>query len=139
MTQADPLQPFEGQRFLALETFRKNGVAVRTPVGFVRDGDALLIRTEADSGKVKRIRNNDRVRIAPSTGRGDPLGDWVDARAKILDDPAASEAARQKITAKYGLIWRLIEWQVAIRNRLSRQKRAGWVSIRLTAIAPRQE
>ncbi|PJF48423.1 MAG: PPOX class F420-dependent oxidoreductase [Candidatus Thermofonsia Clade 3 bacterium] len=139
MTQADPLQSFEGQRFLALETFRKNGVAVRTPVGFVRDGDVLLIRTEADSGKVKRIRNNDRVRIAPSTGRGDPLGDWVEARAQILDDPAASEAARQKIAAKYGLIWRLIEGQVAIRNRLSRRKRPGWVSIRLTPIALRQE
>ncbi|GIV84540.1 MAG: hypothetical protein KatS3mg052_1547 [Candidatus Roseilinea sp.] len=139
MTQADPLQPFEGHRFLALETFRKNGVAVRTPVGFVRDGDVLLIRTEADSGKVKRIRNNDRVRIAPSTGRGAPLGDWVEARAKVLDDLAASEAARRKIAAKYGLIWRLIEWQVAIRNRLSRRQRPGWVSIRLTPIAPRQE
>lgn len=134
MTQADLLKQFEGRRFLALETFRKSGVAVRTPVGFVRDGDSLLIRTEAGSGKVKRIRNNDRVRIAPSTGRGDPLGDWVEARATILD-PVASEAARQKIVAKYGLIWRLIEWQVALRNRLSRRQQADWVSIRLTPVA----
>ncbi|MCS7056576.1 MAG: PPOX class F420-dependent oxidoreductase [Thermoflexales bacterium] len=133
-TKEDLLRPFEGQRFLALETFRKNGVAVRTPVGFVREGNVLLIRTEAASGKVKRIRNNNRVRIAPSTARGDPLGSWVEARATILD-PAAGEAARRQLLAKYGLIWRLIEWQVALRDRLSRRPRPGWVTIQLTPVA----
>ncbi len=137
MTQTDLLRPFQGQRFLALETFRKNGAAVRTPVGFVREGASLLIRTEADSGKVKRIRNNPHVRIAPSTGRGDPLGDWVDAEAVILDE-TAGEAARRKILARYGLIWRLIEWRVAIGDRLGRRRSAGWVSIRLTPQPPLQ-
>lgn len=104
---------------------------MRTPVGFVQDGDALLIRTEADSGKVKRIRNNPHVRIAPSTGRGDPLGEWVDATATLLDEVDGA-AARQKIVARYGLLWRLIEWRVAFGDRLKRRKGAGWVSIRLT-------
>jgi PPOX class probable F420-dependent enzyme len=127
------LQQFQGQRFLNLETFRRNGEPVRTPVGFVQDGDSLVIRTEANSGKVKRIRNDNHVRIVPSTGRGEPLGEWVDATATILDESASTQA-RQKIIAKYGLIWRLIEWRVAIGNRLGRRQGAGWVSIRLTPV-----
>lgn len=126
-------QQFQGQRFLNLETFRRNGAPVRTPVGFVQDGDSLVIRTEADSGKVKRIRRNNHVRIVPSTGRGEPLGEWVEATAVILD-AAAGEAARRKIIAKYGVIWRLIEWRVAIGNWLGRRNGAGWVSIRLTPL-----
>lgn len=99
----------EGQRFVRLETFRKNGEGVRTPVGFVIDGDALYVRTQANSGKVKRIRNNGSVRVAPATGRGDVLGDWIDATATIVD---AEENARirQIVLAHYGLIWRALEF-----------------------------
>ena len=49
---------FTSQQYLNLETFRKNGAAVKTPVWFVQDGDATFVRTLANSGKVKRIRNN---------------------------------------------------------------------------------
>jgi len=49
---------FTSQQYLNLETFRKNGAAVKTPVWFVQDGDAIFVRTLANSGKVKRIRNN---------------------------------------------------------------------------------
>ena len=55
----------ERAKYLSLETFRKSGQGVPTPVWFVQDGPALYISTEGSSGKVKRIRNNARVRIAP--------------------------------------------------------------------------
>ena len=61
---------FENQRFIALETYRKNGTPVITPLGFVQDGATLYVRTTADSGKVKRIRNNSRVRVVPGTAYG---------------------------------------------------------------------
>lgn len=105
----------DGQRFISLETFRKNGDGVRTPVGFVIDGDALYVRTQADSGKVKRIRNNGRVRVAPSTGRGDVLGDWIDATAVVVD-AAESARVRQIVLARYGLIWRILEWGNSLRR-----------------------
>jgi len=85
-------QPFAGQKYLSLETFKKNGQGVRTPIWFAADpgknlesGDAkLFFYTNGDSGKVKRIRNNGRVRIAPCDMRGKISGDWVDARAEIV-------------------------------------------------------
>lgn len=117
---------FQKHRFLALETYRKSGAPVITPVGFVQDGESLLIRTLADSWKVKRIRANNRVRVAPSDGRGQPLGAWVDASATILD-AASSAQVRPLILAKYGLIWRGIEFVNGIKAR----GKAEWVNIRI--------
>jgi len=81
-----------GHKYLNLETFKKSGDGVKTPVWFAADpardlsSDAaqLYAYTTRNSGKVKRIRNNGRVRIAPCDMRGNLLGEWVDARAEIV-------------------------------------------------------
>ena len=83
------LKQFEKQQYLNIETFRKNGQGVKTPVWFVQDGEALQVWTQAGSGKAKRIRNNGTVRVAPSTGSGEPTGEWVDARAETNESPDA--------------------------------------------------
>jgi len=83
---------FEGQKYLNLETFKKSGEGVKTPVWFAAEPSAKLDSAEAKlylytigvSGKVKRIRNNGRVRIAPCDVKGRVHGDWVDARAEIV-------------------------------------------------------
>jgi len=83
---------FAGQKYLNLETFKKSGDGVKTPLWFVAEPSAkldsndakLYIYTIGVSGKVKRIRNNPRVRIAPCTMRGEVRGEWVDARAEIV-------------------------------------------------------
>jgi hypothetical protein len=55
----DPeLAQFDGQKYISLETFRKNGPGVKTPIWFVMHKNAFYVYTEADSWKVKRIRNN---------------------------------------------------------------------------------
>jgi PPOX class probable F420-dependent enzyme len=103
------LLPFAGQKYLNLETFRRNGAGVRTPVWFVSSGPIgpnhpetfLYVYTIGNTGKVKRIRNNPRVRIAPSGMRGNVLGEWVDAEARILDDANESELAHRLLNAKY--------------------------------------
>jgi PPOX class probable F420-dependent enzyme len=79
------LTQFVGQKYISLETFKKNGEGVKTPVWFVLHDDALYAYTEADSWKVKRIRNNPRVRVAPCTVRGAVKGPWVDGRASIVE------------------------------------------------------
>src|SRR6202521_5589589 len=83
---------FAGHKYLNLETCKKNGEGVKTPVWFAADpsvpldsSDAkLYVYTIGVSGKVKRIRNNPRVRIAPCTASGKLLGDWVEAKAEIV-------------------------------------------------------
>ncbi len=75
------LEQFENQQFLNIETFRKSGAGVKTPVWFAQDGKTLYVWTQADSGKAKRIRINPDVKIAPSKADGTPLGEWVPAKA----------------------------------------------------------
>jgi uncharacterized protein len=79
---------FAGQQYLNLETFKKSGIGVKTPVWFAQDpateldsnGASLYVYTIGASGKIKRIRNNSKVAIAPCDVRGGLNGDWVDAR-----------------------------------------------------------
>ncbi|MFZ2083780.1 MAG: PPOX class F420-dependent oxidoreductase [Candidatus Sulfotelmatobacter sp.] len=98
-----------GQKYMSLTTFRKNGVAVATPVWFGEEADKLYVMTRSDMGKAKRIRNNPRVRVAPCTIRGKVSGPEFTASARIL--PREEHAhARQAINRKYWaarlpLIW----------------------------------
>jgi hypothetical protein len=68
------------------------------------------------SGKVKRIRNNSSVKIAPCNASGKVTGDWVPARAEIL---SGSEAAHgmQLLNKKY-LPWKqLLDFFAMFRKR----------------------
>jgi PPOX class probable F420-dependent enzyme len=80
---------FGNEKYLSLETYRKNGLGVRTPVWFAAGpadpgGTILYVYSTADSGKAKRIRRSDAVKIAPCTARGTVTGAWVEARASIV-------------------------------------------------------
>lgn len=91
---------FRGQKYLNLETFRKNGQGVKTPVWFAADPAADLASRDAriyaytmgEAGKVKRIRNNGRARVAPCDMRGNVTGPWVEATAQIITGPEAQHA-----------------------------------------------
>ena len=97
------LKQFEKQQYLNIETFRKNGEGVKTPVWFAQDGEALRIWTFAGSGKIKRIRNNGIVRVAPSKVSGEPVGEWINAQAAADDSPEAIQYVEKLMRKKYGL------------------------------------
>jgi PPOX class probable F420-dependent enzyme len=90
------------ERYVSLASFRRDGREVRTPVWIAPDGDVLVVYTNAKSGKVKRIRNGSRVRLAPCDVRGGLRGDWVEARAQLRDDPAGRERGLAAVVRKYG-------------------------------------
>lgn len=100
------LKQFAGQKYLTVETFRKNGSAVATPVWFAEELGVLYIYSLANAGKVKRIRNNPRVRVTPCDIRGNPRGEWVEGRARILD-ASGDEHAHRLLDEKYGLVKKL--------------------------------
>jgi uncharacterized protein len=92
----------EGEKYISLKTFRKNGAGVATPVWFGEDDGKLYVMTRSDMGKAKRIRNNPQVRVAPCTIRGKVTGPEFAATARIL--PTEDHArARQTINRKYWL------------------------------------
>jgi len=95
---------FDHQQYLNLETFRKNGNGVKTPVWFVEDGGTLFLRTGATSGKVKRIRNHQQVHIAPCKMDGALLGDWIKASTRLVSDPEIDRKVDHLLGKKYGLM-----------------------------------
>jgi PPOX class probable F420-dependent enzyme len=78
------LEPFVEQKTVLLTTYRTNRTPVRAPVSIAVDRDRAFIRTYERSGKVRRLRANPLVEIAPSTMRGTPTGPAVRARARKL-------------------------------------------------------
>lgn len=94
---------FEGRSYLNLETFRRDGRGVQTPVWFVREGEALYVRTLAESGKVKRIRANAAVRVAPCDVNGRLLDDWLPAEACEMNDPVLAAQVAGWLEKKYGV------------------------------------
>lgn len=85
-----------------LVTYRRSGKPVPTPVwAAVADG-RLYVRSERAAGKVKRLRRDPRLLVAPCTVRGRPLGAPFEARARVLE-AAEEEPAERALTTRYGL------------------------------------
>lgn len=93
-------------QYLLLTTFTRDGRAKPTPIWAALDkdrGDRLLVITQADSWKVKRIRNTPRVTLATCTTRGQATSEAVEGTAAILDkshNPAVYDA----IGRRYGIV-----------------------------------
>jgi PPOX class probable F420-dependent enzyme len=79
---------------IVLSSYKRDGPAVATPVSLGFDGERLFFRSYDRAWKTKRIRNNPRVEVAPSTLRGKPTGDPVGARAVLLEGEEAKAASR---------------------------------------------
>jgi PPOX class probable F420-dependent enzyme len=116
------------ERYVSLATFRKTGAEVRTPIWFAVVDEHLWMMTGGDSGKVKRLRNNARVRVAPSDVRGIVHGAWRDGTARIVDDPRQIADAHAMLRAKYG-------WHVTLLDLFSRLsgriRRRVWLEVAL--------
>ena len=80
-------------RYVNLETFRKNGSGVQTPVWVAPDGKELVIFTNGDSYKVKRLRRNSSVRIAECGVRGSLKGPWHGGTGRLVEDEAGKASA----------------------------------------------
>ncbi|MEI7769963.1 MAG: PPOX class F420-dependent oxidoreductase [Chloroflexales bacterium] len=104
MTGTTTFAGLRDQQYISLTTYRKSGEAIATPVWFALDGERMYIVTPADSGKVKRIRNNGRVSLAPSDGRGKLKGPAMSALA-ALTDQAEGGAGDRALKAKYGWMY----------------------------------
>jgi PPOX class probable F420-dependent enzyme len=97
-----PFNHLEGHNYINLTTFRKSGEPVSTPLWFAQHEGRLHATTEPDSGKMKRIRNNSRVELAPCNAWGREKGARVEGRARSVEDEPTGEA-EAALHAKYRL------------------------------------
>jgi len=100
-------------RYVSVATWRKSGKEVRTPVWVARTGDRLYVFTEKTAGKVKRLRNSPRAALSSCDVRGGGTGEFVEARAAVVEDPAIIEKAYDAFRAKYG-------WQIRLTDFFSK-------------------
>ncbi len=107
------LASLDREPYISLETIRRNGIGVKTPVWFAARNGRLYVFTEASSWKVKRLRNNPRIRVAPCSVRGRVRGDWIKGTGRRVDEAAIVEGAYEALLRKYG-------WQMQLTNLLSR-------------------
>ena len=108
------LAQFQGKKYLCLESYRRNGQSVRTPVWFLEDGETFYITTGVKRGKVKRIRHNREVKIVPCDMRGAPMGEWIPGRADLLQGDDAARAVKM-MDKKYGFmakVGRFYQWLI---------------------------
>jgi uncharacterized protein len=108
----------DGQKYISLETFKKNGQGVKTPIWFVLHKNAFYVYTEADSWKVKRIRNNPLVRVAVCNIRGAIRSPWFDATASLVEGDERL-AADKLLDRKY-----FLKKVFNFLSRINRHKRA---------------
>ncbi|MCK9565786.1 MAG: PPOX class F420-dependent oxidoreductase [Methanothrix sp.] len=97
------LEQFQNKEYIRLETAKRNGQVVPTPVWFVVDDGKLFVRSYASSGKVKRMRNNSHVRVTPSDAVGKPQGVTIDGTA-IRANGDIEIKISQLLYRKYGLM-----------------------------------
>jgi len=96
---------FARAQFLSLTTYRKSGVTVATPVwfAFAESTGTIYFETEAQTGKVRRIRKTARVTLAACTGLGRITGPTMEARARRVNDAHEMRRAEAALACKYGL------------------------------------
>ena len=102
------LDQFIDQKYINLETYRKDQTPVKTPVWFVIDNDQLYITTKETTGKVKRLRNNQNARIAVCSMKGDIKSSWIDVGLENITEESDVEKIVKLRKKKYGFSARLI-------------------------------
>tara|TARA_B100000315_G_scaffold62871_1_gene57052 strand:+ start:63 stop:437 length:375 start_codon:yes stop_codon:yes gene_type:complete len=97
----DKLSLFLDQKYVSLETYKKDGTPVRTPVWFMIDSDIVYVVTREKTGKVKRLKNNQNIRIVPCSFKGKPESEWIKGIAQKVVGEVAEKAIKLR-KKKYG-------------------------------------
>lgn len=117
------------EEFVSITTFRRDGTPVSTPVWVAGEHGNLLVISEADTWKVKRIQRDGHVRVAPCGARGAVKGEPVDAEATIESDTTLVD---QLLARKYGWKYRAYMRFSALVRKLRGQATPTGVTIRIT-------
>ena len=102
----DKLEQFSKQKYINLETYKRDNTPVKTPVWFVIDKGLVYIITRESTGKVKRLKNNQNVRVVPCSFKGEIKNEWVNGKAQMVTGSEADNIIKLR-KKKYGFAVRL--------------------------------
>jgi PPOX class probable F420-dependent enzyme len=96
--------------YINLETFKRDGSGAKTPVWCAPLGNQMVIFSEGDAFKVKRLRRNPEVRVAACDVVGKPRGDWYSGRGEIMESKELEDRAYVALRKKYGWQMRTLDF-----------------------------
>ena len=102
----DLLEQFSEQKYINLETYKRDNTPIKTPVWFVIDNDLIYIITRESTGKVKRLKNNQNVRIVTCSFSGETKNEWVNGKVQKVTGSEADNVIKLR-KKKYGFAVRL--------------------------------
>ena len=88
-------------RYLSVTSFKRDGTGVATPVWFVGDGRQLFAFTDLHSAKVKRIRRNPMLLVAPCRPNGKLRGKPIPAHADVLTATPDLDRVQRLLRERY--------------------------------------
>ncbi len=124
--------PFDDEKYISLETFKKDGNGVKTPVWVAPLDGKLYIFTEGSSFKVKRIRRNNACRVAACGMRGAIKGPWHDGTVVIVEDKTLVERAHAALRKKYGFMMAMGDFFAGM---LGRTAKRAYLEVTITGKA----
>lgn len=107
MQSVDEWSEIANSQFVSLGTYRKSGELVATPVWIASDGEDLVVTTERETGKVKRLRRNSNVIMRPCSRMGQVAPDAITVTATALFDDQLT-TGNAALAAKYGIQFKVI-------------------------------
>jgi hypothetical protein len=99
-------------RYISLETFKRDGSGIKTPVWCAPLDGQIAVFTEAKAFKVKRLRRNAKIRVARCDVRGKVRGTWCSGTGRIADSQFEQDLAYAALQKKYG-------WQMRVTDLFS--------------------
>ena len=99
----------KSEKCISLETYRKNNQPVKTPVWFVVKDNLIYVVTRSQTGKVKRLQNNLKVKFATCTARGKITGKWFSGVVEILSEDETKEISELR-DKKYGFMAKIAKF-----------------------------
>jgi hypothetical protein len=119
---------------MSLTTFRKDGRSVATPVWFAEVNGVVYVNTSPNAGKLKRIRNNSRVTVAPCNQSGKVNGPLSEGTARELTNAAEIATAYSALSKKYRVMRVVFGAIQTISNTIRRRPSNGNAYIVISAV-----
>ena len=122
MSSIPSISQLESHPYISFATYKRNGDSVATPVWFAGKDKTYYVFSEGDAGKVKRLRNGNKAKLALCDVRGKVSSDWLEAKAELFDSESEIHQAERLLTDKYGWQYRTLSFFSNLAGK--KQKRA---------------
>ncbi len=127
--RSSPMPSLADESYINLETFKKDGSGVKTPVWCAPIDGRIAVFSEGKAYKVKRIQREPRCRVAACDVRGNVRGPWVEGTARIVEDEAWIDRVLVALRKKYGIQFRALDFFATLTGR---KQRRAYISITLS-------